>query len=167
MYSCIFRLRPRENGNHRKKGGTGLERRADVDWARTASMLGVIFLHASSGFVSRASRFDLLGMTPALLCNQAVRFSVPVFFLLSGLGLGLSRREVGLPGFWLRRFRRSVLPYVLWSAFYFLQSSQFRFSVLVPPAAFGNSEGCSSPAARPPIFGSCRCFCSSIFSIRR
>ena len=108
-----------------------MERRGDVDWVRTASMLGVIFLHASSGFVSRPSRFSLLGMTPALLCNQATRFSVPVFFLLSGLGLGLSRREAGLPGFWLRRMRRSVLPYVLWSAFYFLQSSHFRVSALV------------------------------------
>ena len=108
-----------------------MERRGDVDWVRTASMLGVIFLHASSGFVSRPSRFSLLGMTPALLCNQAARFSVPVFFLLSGLGLGLSRREAGLPGFWLRRMRRSVLPYVLWSAFYFLQSSHFRVSALV------------------------------------
>lgn len=114
-----------------EKGGRALERRADVDWVRTASMLGVIFLHASSGFVSRPSRFSLLGMTPALLCNQAARFSVPVFFLLSGLGLGLSRREAGLPGFWLRRIRRSVLPYVLWSAFYFLQSSRFRLSALL------------------------------------
>ena len=134
-----------------------MERRADVDWARTASMLGVIFLHASSGFVSRASRFNLLGMTPALLCNQAVRFSVPVFFLLSGLGLGLSRREVGLPGFWLRRFRRSVLPYVLWSAFYFLQSSQFRFSVLVSPGSlreFGRlllTGGAASPLWFLPV----------------
>ena len=83
-----------------------MERRADVDWVRTVSVLGVILLHASSGFVFRSSRFAVLGMTPALLCNQAARFSVPVFFLLSGLGLGLSKREAGLPGFWLRRMRR-------------------------------------------------------------
>ena len=108
-----------------------MERRADVDWVRTVSVLGVVLLHASSGFVFRPSRFAVLGLTPALLCNQAARFSVPVFFLLSGLGLGLSKREAGLPGFWLRRFRRSVIPYVLWSAFYFLQSSHFRFSALV------------------------------------
>ena len=108
-----------------------MERRADVDWVRTVSVLGVVLLHASSGFVFRPSRFAVLGLTLALLCNQAARFSVPVFFLLSGLGLGLSKREAGLPGFWLRRFRRSVIPYVLWSAFYFLQSSHFRFSTLV------------------------------------
>ena len=108
-----------------------MKRRADVDWVRAASMLGVIFLHASSGFVSRPSRFSLLGLTPALLCNQAARFSVPVFFLLSGLGLGLSKREAGLPGFWLLRIRRSVLPYVLWSVFYYLQSSRFRLSALL------------------------------------
>lgn len=108
-----------------------MTRRGDVDWVRTVSVLGVIFLHASSGFVSRPSCFALLSVTPALLCNQAARFSVPVFFLLSGLGLGLSRREAGLPGFWLRRMRRSILPYVLWSAFYFLQSSHFRLSTLL------------------------------------
>ena len=105
-----------------------MTRRADVDWVRTVSVLGVIFLHASSQFVSRPSRFAFFSMTPALLCNQAARFAVPVFFLLSGLGLGLSGQKPELPKFWLRRFRRAGLPYVLWSAFYFLQNNRFRLS---------------------------------------
>ena len=107
-----------------------MTRRADVDWVRTVSVLGVIFLHASSQFVSRPSRFAFFSMTPALLCNQASRFTVPVFFLLSGLGLGLSGREPDLPGFWLRRLRRAGIPYVLWSVFYFLQGERFRLTAL-------------------------------------
>ena len=55
-----------------------------------------------------------------MLCNQITRFAVPVFFLLSGLGLGLSRHPLKLPDFWLYRIRKTGIPYVLWSLFYFL-----------------------------------------------
>ena len=59
-----------------------------------------------------------------MLCNQAARFGVPVFFLLSGIGLGLSKRPLKLPGFWLHRLRKTAIPYVLWSLFYFLVNNR-------------------------------------------
>ena len=96
------------------------QRLSEPDWIRAASMLGVVLLHASSTFAAADSRFRVAGVTPALLCNQAVRFAVPLFFLLSGLSLGLSGKPVKLPGFWLRRLRRTALPYVLWTLFYLL-----------------------------------------------
>ena len=70
-----------------------------------------------------------------MLCNQAARFGVPVFFLLSGIGLGLSKRPLKLPGFWLRRFCRFGIPYVLWTLFYYLFDRQFRFSGLLTTEA--------------------------------
>ena len=112
-----------------------MKRRADIDWVRTVSALGVILIHSSSQFVGRSSRYALLSVTPAMLCNQAFRFCVPVFFMLSGLGLGLSGQSFRLLPFWFRRFRRIGVPYVLWSAFYFLQSNHFLVSrVLTGPA---------------------------------
>ncbi len=102
-----------------------MSRREDLDWVRTVSAFGVVLLHASSLFVARPSRLALLGVTPALLCNQAVRFAVPVFFMLSGMGPGLSGKPPELPGFWLRRLRRIGVPYALWSLFYFLLDRRF------------------------------------------
>ncbi len=101
-------------------GKDGAGRIPALDWVRTVSAFGVILLHCSSLFVARPSRWAVLGVTPALLCNQAVRFSVPVFFLLSGLSLGLGGKPPKLPQFWLRRLWRVGVPYVLWSGFYFL-----------------------------------------------
>ena len=106
-------------------------RRTELDWIRAVSMLGVVMIHASSGFIFRDSRISLGGVTPALFCNQATRFTVPLFFLLSGLSLGLSNKPVKLPSFWFRRLWKIGLPYVLWSLFYFLMGRGFRLSLLL------------------------------------
>ena len=95
-------------------------RRTELEWVRAISVAAVLMIHASSGFAARPSRLALLGVTPAYCCNQAARFGVPMFFLLSGLSLGLSSRSVTLPEFWLRRLRRVGLPYLGWTLFYFL-----------------------------------------------
>lgn len=101
-----------------------MSRYEDLDWVRTVSAVSIVLLHTASVFVSRDSRLTVLGVSPALLCNQIVRFAVPVFFLLSGLGLGLSKRPMKLPGFWLHRLRKTVIPYALWSLFYFFMENR-------------------------------------------
>lgn len=95
-------------------------RRSELDWVRAISITAVLMIHASANFAARPSSLALLGVTPAFFCNQAARFGVPLFFLLSGLSLGLSPRRVTLPDFWLRRLRRVGLPYLGWTLFYFL-----------------------------------------------
>ncbi len=101
-----------------------MSRHEDLDWVRTVSAASVVLLHSSSIYVYRDSQLTLLGVSPSLLVNQITRFAVPVFFMLSGLGLGLSRRPMKLPDFWLYRLRRLAVPYVLWSLFYFLLDIQ-------------------------------------------
>ena len=99
-----------------------MKRHMGLDWARAVGMLAVVLIHASSTFALRWSRFTLWGVTPALFLNQAARFAVPLFFLLSGLGLGLGQKKFRLPDFWLGRLRRVGLPYLLWTLFYFLRN---------------------------------------------
>ncbi len=108
-----------------------MNRRSEIDWVRSVSICSVVLLHSSSLFVSRYSRLTLFGVAPALLCNQATRFCVPVFFMLSGLGLCISKRLLKLPDFWLYRFRRIGLPYILWTCFYFLLDRNFDFKCLL------------------------------------
>jgi Uncharacterized protein conserved in bacteria len=108
-----------------------VSRRSDIDWVRMVSICGVVLIHSSSLFVSRQSRVSILGVTPALLCNQVTRFSVPVFFILSGLGLSLSEKPLKLPDFWLHRLRRVGIPYILWTLFYYLFDKQFTLKGLL------------------------------------
>jgi len=130
-----------------------MSRRTDLDWVRAVSILGVVLSHSSSLFVSRPSRLAFLGVTPALLCNQVPRFNIPVFFLLSGLGLCLSRRPLKLPGFWLRRLWKVGVPYVLWTVFYFLAASDFDFSTLLAPGAFAAlGRNCLTGGAAPHLW---------------
>ncbi|MBR4702566.1 MAG: acyltransferase [Oscillospiraceae bacterium] len=96
-----------------------MKRHMGLDLARAFGMLAVVLIHASSTFTLQPSRLSLWGVTPALLCNQAARFAVPLFFLLSGLCLGLGRGKLKLPDFWLGRLRRVGLPYLIWTLFYF------------------------------------------------
>ena len=114
-----------------------MSRHEDLDWVRTVAAVGIVLLHASSIFVSRESQLAVLGVTPAMLCNQIPRFGVPAFFMLSGLGLGLSKRSVKLPGFWLHRLRKIAIPYVLWTAFYFLLNHRAELAGLQPLRILG------------------------------
>lgn len=115
-----------------------MDRHEDLDWVRTASAVSVVLLHVSSVFVARDSRLTFLGVSPALLCNQITRFAVPVFFLLSGLGLGLSNRPLKLPGFWLHRLRKIAIPYVLWTLFYLVLEKRSELAGMPLLPALGN-----------------------------
>jgi len=55
--------------------------------------------------------------------NQLARFSVPMFLILSGFLLFQSDLNVGYlpsPEFYRKRFRKILLPYILWTIFYSL-----------------------------------------------
>ncbi len=111
-----------------------MKRHSGLDLVRACSMLAVVMIHASSTFALQRSQFALRGLTPSLFCNQATRFAVPLFFLLSGLSLGLGRREPKLPGFWLGRLRRVGLPYLFWTLFYLFRYHGLSLSAYAPAA---------------------------------
>ena len=89
---------------------------------RAAAILGVVAIHATSPFLSQlaarpegaASRFFFLAAL-----NQAGRFSVPAFFLLSGFLTAFHAedppRAVGPGGYLGRRLGRLLIPYLTWS----------------------------------------------------
>lgn len=127
------------------------KRLEELDWLRAAAMTAVVLLHASSTFVARPSRLCLWGVTPALLLNQASRFSVPGFFLLSGLSLELSSPP-RLPGFWLRRLRRVGLPYLGWTVFYFLAARGVSPALPLPDALSALGRDLALGSAAPHLW---------------
>ncbi|UKS24170.1 acyltransferase [Paenibacillus sp. HWE-109] len=100
----------------------------EIDIVRAIAILAVLLIHGTSGAtllplgtVSQAVFFTL---------NQASLFTVPLFIWISGVVLFYTYYDRWEPGmsrtFWTKRLRKILIPYVLWSIFYYLYN-QFMF----------------------------------------
>ena len=98
----------------------GAKKIQELDFARVISMLAVIMIHVSSTYVRSPSSFLIGGMNLAFILNQLSRFAVPLFVLISGVSLGLSRSDLPWKDFYKRRLLKIGLPYVFWSLIYIL-----------------------------------------------
>ena len=93
---------------------------------RIAAMTAVIFIHVSAPWERAFAAGDVSALTvAAVVLNQAGRFCVPLFLVLSGYGLSLRYRQVpltlsGYGGFIRRRFLKAAVPYIVWSTVFFL-----------------------------------------------
>lgn len=85
-------------------------RRTELDFLRVLAMAAVILGHVTAAYIHNESSFTLLGMNPAFFLNQAARFSVPMFFFLSGFSLGLREQPLSYPAFLKERFLRILPP---------------------------------------------------------
>lgn len=100
----------------------------EYDLLRAAAITGVVLIHATSPLLAdRAAAGDTGSARFAFLAliNQAARFSVPAFFLLSGFFTALARlpaRESagGARAYLARRLGRLLIPYLTWSAVFLL-----------------------------------------------
>ncbi|MDR2899655.1 MAG: acyltransferase [Clostridiales bacterium] len=102
----------------------------EIDYIRTFSMLAVIAIHVTSGFIHSESSFTLLGMNMAFWLNQLSRFSVPAFVLLSGLGLSLSNTDTTYISFIKRRMVKVFMPYVIWCFVYTIYNCDYDLNAL-------------------------------------
>ncbi len=90
-----------------------------IDILRIISILAVVMIHTTTRTLE-ASRFDLLKFTWTLFLNQAFRFAVPVFFMLSGFVLELNYvNHTNYLTYFKKRISRLFIPYVFWSAIYY------------------------------------------------
>lgn len=100
----------------------------ELDYVRVVCMLAVILLHTTSGYIFE-NRFAICGINPAFFLNQIVRFAVPLFIVLSGISLSLSKKKVPASVFLKNRFLKIILPYLAWSAVYYLYNVHFSLSL--------------------------------------
>lgn len=110
-----------------KTGGRprGTARLLEIDFLRLVSMLAVISIHVSSTYLSYETGHLFLGMNLAFLLNQAARFSVPLFLLLSGFSLEQTGRQVPYLTFLRTRSARVLPPYLGWVLLYALANTGF------------------------------------------
>lgn len=106
-----------------ERGRCLVKKMEELDAARVWSMLAVIAIHVTAPYIGADSDFLLGGMNLAYIMNQAARFAVPLFVLLSGASLGLGK---ALPAgqFYRRRLVKLGIPYVCWTVVYTLWEHQ-------------------------------------------
>ncbi|SRR5258706_7380575 len=92
---------------------------ATIDILKVIAILAVICIHTTTRTLE-ASSFDLQKVPLTLFLNQASRFGVPLFFLLSGFVLELNYPyHASYLSYLKKRLSKIFIPYVFWSAIYF------------------------------------------------
>ncbi len=111
-----------------------------LDFVRVASMLSVILLHTTSGYLFAESQFTLRGVNLGFILNQGVRYCVPLFILLSGLSLSLSGREEKYGDFIWARGKKILIPYLIWTTLYFwVQTDSLNVAALLKALFYGSA----------------------------
>ena len=102
-----------------------VKRDSTIDFMREIAMLSVIMIHVTSVYIKLPSSKTVLDMNLAFMLNQASRFSVPLFLLLSGYSLNLNYKADVISikqchSFYITRFKKLLPTYLFWSIIYFL-----------------------------------------------
>ena len=96
-----------------------------LTWAnnlRVAATLGVIFIHASSYLTGSLGKIPQNNWILAIIINTAVRWSVPVFVMLTGsFVLGNYNDKIG--DFLRKALNKIIIPFFIWSVFYLLHNN--------------------------------------------
>ncbi len=90
-----------------------------IDAMRVIAILAVILIHTSNRNLEVVN-LNILREPLAFLLNQASRFAVPLFFIISGFVLELSfQLHQNYLTYFKKRISKIAVPYVLWSAVYY------------------------------------------------
>jgi surface polysaccharide O-acyltransferase-like enzyme len=95
------------------------KRLTEFDFIRCIAILSVIAIHVTGSY-SMNSRL-------IYFWNQSMRYSVPIFVLLSGLVLyysDLRKENFSCLQFYYKRFTKIVIPYFLWTLIYLLYNNR-------------------------------------------
>ncbi|MDR6548852.1 acyltransferase [Paenibacillus qinlingensis] len=110
---------------------------SEIDIVRAIAIIAVVLIHGTSG----ATQLPIGTGSQAIffILNKASLFTVPLFIWISGLVLFYSYYDRWGSGmariFWTKRLQKIVIPYLLWSIFYYLYN-QFMFHGTIQLDAF-------------------------------
>lgn len=96
-----------------------------IDALRVIAILAVIAIHITT---KTLATLDLnIDSSPfSFFINQAARFAVPLFFLISGFVLELnSKSGLSYVNFFKKRASKIVIPFIFWSITYFLLAPEY------------------------------------------
>lgn len=93
----------------------------ELYYIRAIAAMGILIIHGSAGFATRSvagSKAMFLG----IFINQFFRFGSPIFMMVSGLVIFYNYRsmeEFDTKGFYKKKLKFILVPYILWSIIYF------------------------------------------------
>lgn len=110
-----------------------------IDLLRLIAILAVVGIHTTT--LSLQLEGKGIHANIAFFLNQILRFAVPLFFLISGFILYKTNHQRPAKEFIYKRLKKIALPYVVWSAFYYLvvfphQAPNFFTTLLGGTAAY-------------------------------
>lgn len=91
-----------------------------MDILRIMAITAVILVHIAS---NPTDQLQFIGTTHwwiADIINGSLRWTIPIFFMLSGALLLDSKKEEDIVHFYKRSFKRLGIPFIVWSVIYFL-----------------------------------------------
>jgi surface polysaccharide O-acyltransferase-like enzyme len=100
------------------RAGRVNDHQAWADWARIAAIVAVVSIHVLGPVSFRGSLVGTPFWWLATVINSASRWSVPLFFMVSGALLLNRPRQNGSGDFYRRRFMRIGVPLLAWSIIY-------------------------------------------------
>lgn len=90
-----------------------------IDALRIISILAVILIHTTTKII-QVSDNNLSIIPSSLFYNQASRFAVPLFFMISGFVLELNYSfHQNYFSYLKKRLSKILIPYIFWSAIYY------------------------------------------------
>ena len=89
-----------------------------MDYVRAIAIIGVLVIHAAAPYATMYDKVDFWMWESSIIYNSLVRWCVPLFLMVSG-ALLLGRKEESLKDFFTKRANRIIIPFLVWSVFYF------------------------------------------------
>ncbi|NLG17642.1 MAG: acyltransferase family protein [Fibrobacter sp.] len=90
------------------------------DILKILSIYGVVLIHSAAPMLTRYDSVGMQNWWVANIYDSLVRWCIPVFFMASGAFL-IAKAGKESPGqFFMRRSRKIIVPFLIWSAVYFL-----------------------------------------------
>lgn len=95
-----------------------------IDSLRALATVCVIVLHISGGIVNNYGYISDFNWWIGNIADSSVRFSVPIFLMISGALLLTQNYEIDI--FFKKRVRRILLPFVFWCSIYIIIHIAFK-----------------------------------------
>ncbi len=117
-----------------------------VDFIRSISIFLVIVIHTAGPLLYQWEDISISNWMAGNFYNAFARVSVPLMFMVSGYLL-LGKQE-SISAFYLKRFRKVIIPFLVWSVFYLVWENGYGnytffnaikaviYSIITTPASF-------------------------------
>ena len=94
------------------------ERNINIDILRIISAVAVVAVHSTTKYIIDMSLFQSNLWEFCNIVNNASRYAVPMFFIISGYFTLNNIANKNYRSFYVKKFNKVIIPFFIWSVFY-------------------------------------------------